>query len=100
MKRIAATVFTLLVLSTGTAHADSTDDRFVAALVNEGIGKGIPPEKLIHLGHTICSDLSHGRSVTDAMKGLYTSGIGARDAGALVGASIGAYCPQYSNEVP
>lgn len=99
MKLIAALAFAAL-LGCASAHADSTDDRFVAALVDEGVGKGIPPAKLIHLGHTICSDLGKGESVLDAMKGLFTSGIGARDAGSLVGASIGAYCPQFSSEMP
>jgi hypothetical protein len=98
MKTFAAALIAALALA-APASADKTDDFFVKVLTDEGIGKGIPPAQLIHLGHTICSDLGNGISMKDEANGLFKSGIGAHDAGALIGASVGAYCPQHSSEV-
>jgi len=55
------------------ARADDTDDRFVKALQQEGIGMRVTRDQLIHLGHTICHDLDNGKSAIDEMHGLYSA---------------------------
>ena len=100
MRAIPTILAALAIATAGVARADDTDDRFVKALQQEGIGMRATRDQLIHLGHTICHDLDNGKSAIDEMHGLYSAAdISEHDAGALVGASVGAYCPQYSNEI-
>jgi hypothetical protein len=78
------------------ARADSNDDAYVQALNNEGIGHRASREQLITLGHTICDDLSHGKSPVAEAMGLYNSAdLSQHDAGTRVGAAISAYCARY-----
>jgi hypothetical protein len=69
-------------------------------LNNEGIGHRTPRDKLIELGHKICATLSDGVNPLKAAQDLYDAADPSQhDAGTLVGAAIGAYCPQYSSEL-
>jgi hypothetical protein len=103
-KRIATALTALGLLSAlagvGTAHADSNDDLYINALNAEGIGHRASRDGLIHLGHTICSDLSNGRTPDAEMKGMYgAADLSMHDAAMLVVAAINAYCPQYKGEL-
>jgi hypothetical protein len=84
-------------LQAPVARADTNDDAYVQALKNEGIGQRASRDQLILMGHTICKDLSNGKSAVAEATGLYSSAdLSEHDAGALVGGAISAYCPQYS----
>jgi hypothetical protein len=83
-------------LQAPVARADSNDDAYVQTLNNDGIGHRASREQLIALGHAVCNDLSHGKSPVSEAMGLYNAAdLSQHDAGMLVGAAIGAYCPQY-----
>jgi hypothetical protein len=104
-KRIATALTALGLLSAlagvGTAHADDNDDLYIDALNHEGIGTARAPRAtLIHLGHTICSDLSNGRTPDAEMKGIFAAAqITEEQAAMLVVAAINGYCPQYKGEL-
>lgn len=57
----------------------------------------------ISLGHTVCSMIGQGHSPATVMSGIANNGTQYRytygQAGSLVGASIGAFCPQYGSLV-
>jgi Protein of unknown function (DUF732) len=79
-----------------TAHADTNDAKFLAALKSEGITDHISPNHAIEAGHTVCQNLDNGKSVTDVANDVLNSSVmPAYHAGYFVGASIKEYCPQY-----
>jgi hypothetical protein len=83
-------------LTAPTAQADPTDDRFFAALQSRGITYR-SPEAAIEAGHQVCAELGSGRTKDDvAREVMDRSGLDPYHAGYFVGASVGAYCPQFS----
>ena len=86
----------------GQSHADTTDQAFVRALSSQGIYSTQGPAGLIVVGHEICNDLDMGTTPYLEAQRLYnvsTLGMSTHQAGFMVGAAIGAYCPQYSSEI-
>ncbi len=77
-------------------HADPIDDRFLAALQSSGINY-TSPEAAITAAHQVCTELGNGRTKDDvAQEVMDRSGLDPYHAGYFVGASVGAYCPQFS----
>lgn len=77
-------------------HADPIDDKFLAALQSRGINYQ-SPEAAIEAAHQVCTELGSGRSKDDvAQEVIQRSGLDPYHAGYFVGASVGAYCPQFS----
>lgn len=78
------------------AHADATDDAFLAALRAKGINYPNPMAALI-AGHEVCNELDLGKTppqiASDVMNNTQLDGY---HAGYFVGASIRAYCPKYA----
>ncbi len=99
--RVILAALALVTMAAPAAHADSNDDLYIAALNKVGAGTSrAPREVLIHLGHTICSDLSSGRTPDAEMKGMFAeSNVTEQQAAMLVVASIEFYCPQYKYEI-
>jgi hypothetical protein len=81
------------------ARADSTDDRYVQRLTDLGIADKAPRDGLIKLGHLICDDMSHGKNPVEDANGLYSPGDLSEHNRTLVGAAVGAYCPQYKDRI-
>ncbi len=80
-----------------TAHADSNDNRFLASLKTEGITDHVSPNHAIEAAHSVCQKLDGGESPTQVANDvLNSSTMPAYHAGYFVGASIDAYCPQYT----
>lgn len=79
------------------AHADGTDDAFLAALHAHGL-EHESPKSAIAAGHLVCHQLGMGKTqeqiATDVMN---SSGIPGDDAGYFVALSERAYCPQYAD---
>jgi len=50
-----------VLLAAGIAHADSTDDQFLARLANDGLSIG-PPDQMIALAHKRCEANGLSRS--------------------------------------
>ena len=88
------------LLGAGIGHADTNDDRFLAALKSEDITDHISPQHAIEAGHTICQKLDNGQTPTQVANDvLNSSAMPAYHSGYFVGASIKLYCPQYTPEV-
>ena len=93
----------LLVLSVGLAapaHADATDDAFIANLSTSGMDYG-PPDKAIQLAKTVvCGSLSDNPKTPNAdlvTKVTNATHWPALNAAYFTGAAIQAYCPQYGS---
>jgi Protein of unknown function (DUF732) len=85
-----------LTAAAPTAHADATDDAFLAALTAKGIHFGSPDRAFI-AGHEVCDELGNGKTATQVASTVQTnSSMDGYHAGFFVGASIRAYCPQYA----
>ena len=81
------------------ARADSTDDRYIQRLTDVGIAEKAPRDVLIKLGHLICDDMSHGKNPVEDANGLYGAADVSEHNRTLVGAAVGAYCPQYKDRI-
>jgi hypothetical protein len=85
-----------VLLSIGTAHADSNDDDFVEKANNNGV-VGAPAD-LIRVAHQVCGGLDDGNS-PDAIADALVSQLGLRSDRLAIFESFSAthYCPKYSN---
>jgi hypothetical protein len=79
------------------AHADATDDAFIAALHAHNISHE-SAQSAIAAGHLVCHQLSMGKTqqqiATDVMN---SSTLDGDDAGYFVAVAERAYCPQYAD---
>jgi hypothetical protein len=97
--RLLVTAVALLgpVVTVATAHADSNDDKFLAMLKSEGITDHISSSHAIEAGHMVCTKLEGGMTPTEvAYDVLNSSVMPGYHSGYFVGASIKAYCPQFT----
>ena len=86
-----------LVTAAPIAHADATDDAFLAALTAKGIHYG-SPEKALVGAHEVCDELGNGKSPSQVASTVQSnSDMDGYHAGFFVGASIRAYCPHYAS---
>ncbi len=100
---LIAVVVALLgpLAAVSTAHADATDDQFLATLRSEGITDHISVAHAIEAGHFVCVKLDNGASPSDVVNDvLNSSSMPAYHCGFFVGASIDAYCPRHKAEIP
>ena len=80
-----------------TAHADTNDNKFLAALKTEGITDHLSPDHAIEAAHSVCQKLDGGETPTQVANDvLNSSTMPAYHAGYFVGVSIKEYCPQYT----
>jgi len=93
----------LIVLSVGVAapaHADTTDDAFMANLNSSGMDYG-PADKAIQVAKTVvCGSLSSNPNTSNAdlvTKVTNATSWPALNAAYFTGAAIQAYCPQYGS---
>jgi hypothetical protein len=93
----------LVVLAVGLAapaHADSTDDAFIANLSTSGVDYGAP-ERAIQLAKTVvCGTLSNNPNTSNAdlnAKVTKATNWPPLSAAYFTGAAIQAYCPQYGS---
>jgi hypothetical protein len=86
-----------LAVAVPIAHADATDDAFLAALTAKGIHFGSPNKAFI-AAHKVCDELGNGKSPTQIASTVQSnSDMDGYHAGFFVGASIRAYCPQHAS---
>ncbi len=100
--RLAAQLVVVVVALFGplgaasTAHADATDDAFLAMLRSDGISHE-SPEAAIEAGHKVCEYLDQGKTLEQVVYDVvFSSRLPAYDSGYFVGASTRAYCPQHA----
>jgi hypothetical protein len=90
-----------LLPAVSTAHADTTDDKFLATLRSEGITDHISSAHAIEAGHFVCQKLDDGMTPNEvAGDVLNSSSMPAYHCGYFVGAAIDAYCPRHKSELP
>ncbi|KAA1250000.1 DUF732 domain-containing protein [Mycobacterium simiae] len=101
--RLLAAVGLLALLSplaVTTAHADATDDKFLADLRAAGITDHLSNAHAIEAGHFVCVKLDNGMSPNDVANDvLNSSSMPAYHSGYFVGASINAYCPRHKADL-
>jgi hypothetical protein len=77
-------------------RADPIGDKFLAALQARGINYQ-SADAAIEAAHQVCTELGNGRTKDDvAQEVIDRSGLDPYHAGYFVGASVGAYCPQFA----
>jgi hypothetical protein len=82
----------VLISSTPPARAFSQDDTYLNELGAQGITK-YPSDKLIKVGHAVCTYESVGAAPWQMQNGLIGSGIAPQDVDVVVKAATSAYCP-------
>jgi Protein of unknown function (DUF732) len=92
----AATLVLAAFGGAGVASAISADNAYLNDLSSAGVDVKSPPAA-IALGHTICSQLESGRNRAAILGDIARAGeLSDYQAGAIVAAAAGVYCPQYS----
>jgi ABC-type sugar transport system substrate-binding protein len=93
----AATAAAAVMVSTGAAHADATDDAYVQELGSHGITlpASVQPS---NLGHSVCDYMNMGASIQDATKNLLENGFqgmtfNAHDVSYVTWGAHTHYCP-------
>jgi hypothetical protein len=83
------------LFSAAPASADPTDDAFVAALANGGIGV-MDRNSAIAAAHTVCAELDNNQNTSVlAMSLMKGTDLSLQQSSYFVGAAMSAYCPQY-----
>jgi hypothetical protein len=95
---VAATALTAAALMAIPAvRADPVDDKFFAALQSRDIHYN-SPEAAIAAAHQVCAELNNGDSKAKVAQDVIDqTDLDPYHAGYFVGASVGAYCSQYSS---
>jgi hypothetical protein len=88
-----ALVGVVLLVGAPVAHADSQDDRYLAALAGQGITG--PPDQLIADGHAACDNYG-APGLVGQMLGLEGRGLTNVQASNLLVTGVRAYCPEKS----
>ncbi len=87
------------LLTAAPASADQADDAFVAALARGGIS--IPDRSsAIAMARAVCAGLDTNQpSSVLAIKLVRDADLSPRQSGYFIGASVGAYCPEYKGKL-
>ncbi len=94
---MATTLMAASLAAIPTVHADQLDDMFIAALQSRDIHYK-SPEAAIAAAHLVCSELNNGDSKAKVAQDVIDqTDLDPYHAGYFVGASVGAYCSQYSS---
>lgn len=90
-----------LLTAAQTAHADTTDQKFLAALEEQGIIDQSSAGHAIEAAHYICARLDAGDTPLAVMQEvLISSGLPEFHTGFFVAQSIYSYCPRHKDEIP
>ena len=84
------------LLAAGTANADTTDDQFLAALQQQGIGFSAP-QSAISVAHRACDALGQGMEPSEISQHLAAanSHLDRQTALTITVDAAQSYCPQY-----
>jgi cobalamin biosynthesis protein CbiD len=94
---MAATLMTASLVAVPAARADPLDDKFIAALQSRDIHYN-SVENAIAAAHQVCAELNNGDSKAKVAQDVIDqTDLDPYHAGYFVGASVGAYCSQYSS---
>jgi hypothetical protein len=83
------------------AHADTADDKFLAALEAQGIIDQASAGHAIEAAHFVCARLDAGDTPLQVMhEVLASSSLPEFHTGFFVAQSIYSYCPRHKDEIP
>ncbi|BBY36884.1 hypothetical protein MMAN_10180 [Mycobacterium mantenii] len=83
------------------AYADTTDQKFLAALEEQGIIDQSSAGHAIEAAHYVCARLDAGDTPMEVMQEvLNSSGLPEFHTGFFVAQSIYSYCPRHKDEIP
>lgn len=103
VKRLLFAVASVSValLAAPRSHADTTDQKFLAALEAQGIIDQASAGHAIEAAHYVCARLDTGETPLDVMHDvLASSGLTEFHTGFFVAQSIYSYCPRHQDEIP
>lgn len=84
-----------------TVSADTTDQKFLAALEAQGIIDQASAGHAIEAAHFVCARLDTGETPAQVMQDvLVSSGLPEFHTGFFVAQSIYSYCPRHQDEIP
>ncbi|MEE2855538.1 MAG: DUF732 domain-containing protein [Actinomycetota bacterium] len=90
-----------LLAAAPVAHADTTDQRFLAALEEQGIIDQSSAGHAIEAAQYVCARLDAGDTPLQVMhEVLASSGLPEFHTGFFVAQSIYSYCPRHTDEIP
>lgn len=101
LKRVVAAAASGIVLTgagigwAAQADADPNEWAYIAALDSEGIYYS-SEAAAIDAGESVCEGLDAGLSLRAIGAVAMNAGYSASDAGYILGAAVGAFCPEYS----
>ncbi len=91
----------LVTLQAPSAGADTTDQKFIKALEDQGIVDQASAAHAIDAAHYICDRLDTGETPAEVMQDvLRSSNLPEFHTGFFVAQSIYAYCPRHLGEAP
>lgn len=95
---VAAAALGVAALGTATtAGATTIDDSFINVISDQGIAF-TSPAAAVEAGLVVCGLVDDGATPLEAAEVVYQeSGLGHRNAGFFVGASIATFCPEYGD---
>jgi hypothetical protein len=87
-------------LTASAAHADTTDDHYLGALQQQGVGFGTP-QGAIGIAHHVCDALDGGMEPNDISSNIAAanSGIDRHTALVIVVDAAASYCPQFVHQM-
>ena len=90
-----------LLTAAPIAQADSTDQKFLNALKEQGITDQASASHAIEAAHFVCVRLDNGQSAADvAQDVMKSSHLPEFHTGFFVAESIYAYCPRHTDQIP
>jgi hypothetical protein len=96
-RALAVAAVVALGAAVPAVHADPLDDKFIAALQSRDIHDK-SPEAAIAAAHLVCDELNNGDSKAKVAQDVIDqTDLDPYHAGYFVGASVGAYCSQFSS---
>jgi hypothetical protein len=91
----------VLLAAAPIAYADTTDQKFLAALEEQGIIDQASAGHAIEAAHYVCARLDTGETPIEVMQDvLASSSLPEFHTGFFVAQSIYSYCPRHKDEIP
>jgi hypothetical protein len=82
-----------------TSQSMGIEEQVFVKIVREGTNLTGTDDEFISAGRLICNEFDRGKTFESVGYDIVESGASFEDAGFIIGASIGAFCPQYSDVV-
>lgn len=79
--------------------SETVEEIFLAVLADQAYFSSIPEADLLELGHSICEALNTGSSFDQVLGAALESGVPPFEAGYMVGAAVGSFCPAYEDDM-